>query len=148
MASVVRECALTQNWCTCMDDDPLGGCNPNKYGVRMTEINDGLHLPTDKKLRKESPMARGLLDYFSDALFAVASVSFKSNEQHNPGQEMHWSWGKSNDHADCIIRHTADRGKFDDDGQRHSAKLAWRALALLQEELVAEGLANKPRAAR
>ena len=26
-------------------------------------------------------------------------------------------------------------GKFDTDGQRHSAKLAWRALALLQIEL-------------
>ena len=111
-------------------------------------INGGYHLPTDKKERKEHPMTTGLIDYFSDALYTVAGVSFKSNEQHNPGQPMHWSWGKSNDHADCITRHLADRGTFDDDGQRHSAKLAWRALALLQEELVAEGLANKPRAAR
>jgi hypothetical protein len=32
-----------------------------------------------------------------------------------------------------------ERGKIDTDGQRHSAKLAWRALALLQLELEAEG---------
>lgn len=135
--------------CRCMDEDPLGGCNPEKYGNPVqAKINDGYHLPTDKALRKRHPMTRGLIDYFSDALFEVAGVSFVANEQHNPGQDMHWSWGKSNDHADCIPRHLADRGTFDDDGLRHSAKLAWRALALLQEELVAEGLANKPRAAR
>lgn len=115
---------------------------------KEARINDGMHLPTDKKARKAHPMTRGLIDYFSDALYEVAGVSFVANEQHNPGQEMHWSWGKSNDHSDCIPRHLADRGTFDDDGLRHSAKLAWRALALLQEELVAEGLANKPRAAR
>jgi hypothetical protein len=28
-----------------------------------------------------------------------------------------------------------DRGKLDTDGMRHSAKVAWRALALLQTEL-------------
>jgi len=33
-----------------------------------------------------------------------------------------------------------DRGKFDTDGQRHSAKLAWRALALLQLELEEENM--------
>lgn len=106
------------------------------------------HIPEDKQLRKEAPMARGCLDYFSDALFLVANVSFKANDQHNPGEEMHWSWGKSNDHADCIMRHLADRGTLDNDGLRHSAKLAWRALALLQEELVAAGLARLPKAAR
>lgn len=97
-------------------------------------------LPTDKQARKNMPMARGLLDYFPNALAAVSEVSRVANEQHNPGQEMHWSWGKSNDHADCIVRHLADRGGFDpDDNLRHSAKNAWRALALLEEELVAAG---------
>jgi len=79
-------------------------------------------------------MARGLLDYFPDALAAVAHVSHVSNEQHNPGEEMHWAREKSTDHADCIIRHLADRGTLDDDGMKHSAKVAWRALALLQTE--------------
>lgn len=92
-------------------------------------------LPNDKQARKERPMARGALDYFPDALAEVAHVSFIGNQQHNPGQEMHWARGKSDDHADCIIRHLVDRGTLDDDGLRHSAKAAWRALALLQIEL-------------
>lgn len=94
-----------------------------------------MQLPTDKKARKEMPLARGLIDYFPNALAEVAHVSFVGNQQHNPGQELHWSRGKSDDHADCIIRHAIERGTIDDDGIRHSAKLAWRALANLQIEL-------------
>lgn len=92
-------------------------------------------LPTSKTERKERPMARGLLDYFPDALAEVAHVSYVGNQQHNPGEELHWAREKSTDHADCIIRHLADRGRLDDDGMRHSAKVAWRALAMLQLEL-------------
>jgi len=80
-------------------------------------------------------MARGLIDYFPNALAEVAHVSFVGNQQHNPGQELHWSRGKSDDHADCVIRHIIERGSIDDDGIRHSAKAAWRALAMLQIEL-------------
>lgn len=80
-------------------------------------------------------MARGLLDYFPDACAEVAHVSYVGNEQHNPGQEMHWAKEKSTDHADCIVRHLVDRGTFDTDKLRHSAKVAWRALALLQTEI-------------
>lgn len=82
-------------------------------------------------------MARGVLDYFPRALMAVANVSFVGNEQHNPGQPMHWAKEKSTDHADCILRHLAERGTIDDDGLRHSAKVAWRALAQLEIELEA-----------
>jgi dATP/dGTP diphosphohydrolase len=84
-------------------------------------------------------MVAGLLDYFPAALAAVAEVSRVGNDQHNPGQPMHWARGKSNDHADCIVRHLVDRGTRDTDLLRHSAKVAWRALALLQEELEAAG---------
>lgn len=96
-------------------------------------------LPTDAQERKNIPMARGLLDYFPNALAAVAEVSRVANEQHNKGQPMHWARGKSNDHADCIIRHLIDRGTKDTDGLLHSAKTAWRALAILEEELEAAG---------
>jgi hypothetical protein len=96
-------------------------------------------LTTDYQARKNTPMARGLLDYFPNALAAIAEVSRVANEQHNPGEEMHWARGKSNDHADCIIRHLVDRGTIDTDNLRHSAKVAWRALALLEEELEAAG---------
>lgn len=95
------------------------------------------HLPVEAAARKDVPMARGLLDYFPKALAAVAEVSRVGNDQHNPGQPIHWSRGKSDDHADCLVRHLLERGTVDTDGVRHSAKVAWRALALLQIELEA-----------
>lgn len=92
-------------------------------------------LPQDAAARKAAPMAEGLLWYFPNALAAVAAVSKAGNDQHNPGEPMHHARGKSMDHADCIMRHLVDAGTIDTDGQRHSAKVAWRALALLQEEI-------------
>lgn len=97
-----------------------------------------MSLPIDPKKRKQRPITRGVLDYFPDAIAEVAYVSFVGNEQHNPGQPLHWSRSKSSDHADCLGRHLLERGKVDNDGVRHSAKLAWRALALLQLELEAQ----------
>ena len=88
--------------------------------------------------RKQRPLARGVLDYFGDALMEVAYTSFLGNQQHNPGEELHWAKEKSTDHADCILRHLKDRGTVDTDGVRHSAKVAWRALALLQIEIEKE----------
>ena len=94
-------------------------------------------LPTEAAARKGLPVVTGVLDYFPDALAAVAACSKAGNDQHNPGQPLHWSRGKSTDHADCIGRHLIERGTVDSDGIRHSAKLAWRALALLQLEVEA-----------
>jgi len=104
-------------------------------------------LETDSATRKTYPMAQGLLDYFPDALAAVAQVSYLGNEKHNPGQEMHHARGKSMDHADCIVRHLVGRGGFDGE-VRESAALAWRALALLQEELEQELNLTLPRGAK
>lgn len=95
-------------------------------------------IPTDRKARKERPIARGVLDYFPDAMAEVAHVSFVGNEQHNPGQPMHWSKNLSDDHADALVRHLLQRGKTDSDGLSHTAKVAWRALALLQTEIEAK----------
>lgn len=89
-------------------------------------------------LRKRAPVATGVVDYFPDALKAVAECSLVGNEQHNPGSELHWDRSKSGDEADALVRHLIDRGKLDTDGVRHSAKVAWRALALLQKEIEAE----------
>lgn len=98
--------------------------------------------------RKNNPLATGVLDYFPDALAAVARLSKVGNEKHNPGQRLHHARGKSTDHADCILRHLVDRGKIDpEDGQLHSAKVAWRALANLQEELERDHNAELPRGA-
>ena len=95
-------------------------------------------LPTDAQERKQIPIVSGVLDYFPLAIAEVAKCSWAGNQQHHPDKELHWDKTKSTDHADCIGRHLIDRGKFDTDGQRHSAKLAWRALALLQLELEEE----------
>jgi hypothetical protein len=96
-------------------------------------------LPTDSKARKAVPLARGCLDYFPAALAEVARLSQAGNDKHNPGEELHHSRGKSSDHADCIIRHLAERGILDTDGFLHDVKVAWRALANLQEALEARG---------
>lgn len=90
--------------------------------------------------RKALPIASGVLDYFPDALLAVAEVSRVGNEQHHPGEPLHWDKSKSTDEADALLRHLLDRGTIDTDGLRHSAKVAWRALALLQRELDAEAV--------
>lgn len=90
---------------------------------------------------------RGFLDYFPAAAAEVARLSREGNEKHNPGEEMHHARGKSGDHADCIVRHLIDRGTVDTDGFLHDVKVAWRALALLQEALEARG-APLARAAR
>jgi hypothetical protein len=94
-----------------------------------------IDLPTDAAVRKSIPIATGVLDYFPLALAEVAVVSRVGNDQHNPGQPLHWDKSKSTDHADSLVRHLLERGGFDSDGVRHSAKIAWRALALLETEL-------------
>lgn len=98
-------------------------------------MSKAANLPTDPTARKNAPMDRGLLRYFPRALAYVAEVSRIGNEQHNPGQPMHWAKEKSTDHGDCIVRHQCDAGSFDGDGVRHSGKVAWRALAQLETEL-------------
>ena len=98
-----------------------------------------MSLPTDAKARKEIPLASGVFDYFPDALAEVAKVSKTGNDQHNPGQPLHWARGKSTDQADTMLRHFIERGTMDTDGMRHSAKMVWRGLAILQLELEAEG---------
>lgn len=96
------------------------------------------HVMGDAKTRKAQPVCTGALDYFPDALLAVAELSRIGNEQHNPGEPLHWAKEKSTDEADALLRHLIDRGKLDADGVRHSTKVAWRALALLQREIEAE----------
>ncbi len=93
---------------------------------------------TNAQARKETPVFSGVLKYFPDALAEVARVSKAGNDQHNPGQPLHWDRSKSGDEYDACTRHLLDRAagdEFDTDGQRHMAKVAWRALAALQKEI-------------
>jgi hypothetical protein len=108
------------------------------------------YIPQGDQERKDAPMFRGLLGYFPAALFEVASHSLVSDRKHNPGNTdgPHWARGKSADHEDCIVRHLIDAGARTDglascvsnpDRKYHLRALAWRALALLQEECEAGG---------
>lgn len=116
------------------------GCIPyNMEERRPPEITAETTLPKSSAARKNIPVTTGVLDYFPAAIAEVARVSKAGNDKHNPGEPMHWARGKSMDHADCIARHLLERGTLDGDGMRHSAMLAWRALALLQQELEEAG---------
>lgn len=95
-------------------------------------------LPTDASSRKNFPIATGVLDYFPDALVAISEISKAGNDQHNPGQTLRWDRSKSGDEADAFIRHFLQRGTIDVDGIKHTAKMAWRILALLQKEIEQE----------
>ncbi len=90
-----------------------------------------------KKLtnRKDIPIYSGVVMYFPDALKEVAKASKAGNDQHNKGTPLHWDRSKSGDELDALTRHLIDAGKIDTDGIRHSAKIAWRALANLQKEI-------------
>tara|TARA_R110002012_G_scaffold1863_8_gene8985 strand:+ start:1978 stop:2388 length:411 start_codon:yes stop_codon:yes gene_type:complete len=85
--------------------------------------------------RKKTPVFSGVLDYFPDAIKEVSRVSLAGNDQHHPGKPLHWDRNKSTDELDALARHLIDAGTYDTDGIRHSAKVAWRALANLQKEL-------------
>jgi hypothetical protein len=95
-------------------------------------------LSDDPEERKNLPITEGVLDYFPLAIAEVARVSKAGNDQHNPGTPLHWSHGKSTDHANCVGRHLVDRFERDTDGTRHAAKMAWRSLAFLEMLMRAE----------
>lgn len=95
-------------------------------------------LPEDDAERSEMLMADGLLDYFPNALAEIAAHSARAAKKHHDGKQMHWNRKVSKDHRNKIVRHLVDSGKKDKNGNRHSTGLAWRALALLQEELEQE----------
>ena len=97
-------------------------------------------LPSNADDRKQTPIVRGVLDFFPDAIAEVARVSLAGSKQHHPDAPMHWDKSKSTDEADALVRHLMERGTLDTDGMRHTAKVAWRALALLQRELDADRL--------
>lgn len=92
-------------------------------------------LPIEAKARKALPVFTFLMEYFPDAFIEMVKVSVAGNDQHNPGQPMHWAREKSTDQMDCALRHMMDYGRGelrDADGQYHLAKAMWRLGAELQ----------------
>lgn len=103
-------------------------------GLKWPPVQKGL-FPESAEGRKAHPVFTGVLMYFPDAIAAVAHVSKVGNDQHNPGQPLHWAREKSTDQMDTAARHQMDHGVGnikDTDGTYHLAKAAWRILAELQ----------------
>ncbi len=124
------------------------GCDEEAAHVCMEHLSETNHAPCSAtapastapkpgspEWRKQRPLYSGVLTYFPDALMEVAHCSWVGNQQHNPGQPLHWAKEKSTDEPDALVRHLLEAGTRDTDGVRHSAKVAWRALALLQREI-------------
>lgn len=97
------------------------------------------YIPDDDKLRKDFPLFDGLLAYFPNALCEISRWSKVGNEQHNPGEELHWAKDKSTDHKNKILRHLLDAEQVNSEGFYEAVGMAWRALALCEEILVASG---------
>jgi len=93
----------------------------------------------DEPNRKQMPVFSGVLKYFPDAIREVAKTSWIGNQQHHPNKPLHWDRSKSGDELDALTRHLMEAGEIDIDLVRHSAKVAWRALANLQKELEENG---------
>jgi hypothetical protein len=103
--------------------------------IKQVEKNRAVTLPEGQEERNTMCLFDGFMAYFPNAMAEVAKLSHAATQQHHPDEPMHWDRSKSLDHLNKIGRHMIDSGKLDDKGQRHSAALAWRAMANLQEEL-------------
>lgn len=75
------------------------------------------------------------VDRYRRALIELARCSMAGNKQHCNGEALVWAREKSSDHEDCALRHFLERGTVDTDGIRHTAKVLWRTLAMLQLEI-------------
>jgi len=113
------------------------GCNQPCDELMEERVNEAAEYYEKGKAqrRKATPIYSGVLKYFPDAIKAVARCSQAGNDQHHPEKPLHWDRNKSTDELDALARHLMEAGTVDDDGIRHSAKVAWRALASLQKEL-------------
>jgi hypothetical protein len=76
------------------------------------------------------------VSYFPDALAEVGELCVVANEKHNPGEPIHWSKDKSNDHWGSRGRHSGQLGKIDpESGLLHDVSWLWRTLAINQVRL-------------
>lgn len=106
-----------------------------------------VHLPADSAARKALPVFSGVVKYFPLAVAKVSNVSKKGNDQHNPGQPLHWARGKSTDQLDAAQRHLIDvaiKDLADEDATEELAQVAWRILAELQLRLEKKGGLETP----
>lgn len=102
-------------------------------------------LPTDAKERKRLQLYTFMFKYFPDAWLAMVDVARAGNDQHNPGEPLHWAREKSTDQMNAAFNHIFDYGQGsqkDTDGCWHLAKAIWRLSAQLQLDIEAERSAH------
>ena len=94
------------------------------HGLTASEIGTA-------QQRKQTPIWSGVMQYFPKVWEHIARVSWQGNQQHNPGQPLHWAREKSTDQLDAALRHMLDHvvSAKDTDGQYHLAKAIWRLCA-------------------
>ena len=102
-------------------------------------MNDPLYdilVKDDSASRKLAPVHSGFMRYFPNGMKAIACMSRMANDKHNPGKELGWSWNRSNDHEDCVARHSLDGTALDEFQLPHLVARGWRAMAALEVYLV------------
>ena len=123
----LHHCTVGKVWCIDHLKPHVVIAEPGHYAAQQARAAD------ESAARKAAPVWAGVLNYFPDALMAVARVSKAGNDKHNPGQSLHWSRDKSSDHLDCAARHMLTPFAIDPDSKEiHLANAAWRILAELQ----------------
>lgn len=101
----------------------------------------------DKTRKGKWPVWDYMFKYFPLAFLEEVRVAVLGNEQHNPGQPLHWAREKSTDQLNTAFRHQFDyaeakaRGVVvprDKDGKAQLAQAIWRLKAQLQLDLEEE----------
>ena len=92
-------------------------------------------MPSDDKERKNIPIYSGFVQYFPNAITAIAKRSKRCNEQHNPGEPLHWAIDKSTEELDSLCRHMVNGV---DQNIDDAVAVAWRAMANLERKLIGE----------
>lgn len=95
-------------------------------------------IPDDNN-REDYPLYDVLFGYFPAAMLMLAKWAKVGNDQHNPGEPLHWSRDKSGDHTNKILRHLVDYDQKESNGFYEAVPLLWRAAALVQELYEKEG---------
>ena len=95
-----------QLFCTC---PPIADCDCPRHGWRPDTAEPARALPKDYSARKAIP----LFDFLCErrlAIREIVKVAVAGNEQHNPGEPLHWAREKSTDQLNTAMRHMLDHG--------------------------------------
>lgn len=104
------------------------------------EVEEARVIPDDDSVRGDYPLWSGLFAYFPAALCEVSRWSkVGGSKWQEEGSDLRWNREVSTNHPDKILRHLLDYDQEDSNGVVEAVPLAWRALALAQQELEKRG---------